>query len=605
MFGRKSTTSEAPPLKEVSDDAVVQDDSSLELDTLWEPTAAPARKSVEALLLERGQITEEQLAQAQKVAEQTPGKGLAQILLTMNAASEAQILSALAETLGIPFEQPTREQMDKAAFEMLNTDYIRKHLVLPIRFEGERLVVGVVDPNNVFLMDELRRKTKRDLRTVVTTGADITRVVEQMMAGTSDTKVDDIIKDIAEDDVQVVKEVKDDVTDLEKIGNESPIIRFVNYLIFDAIKQGASDIHIEPKEKALKIRYRIDGILFESMNPPHQMSPAIISRLKIMANLDISERRLPQDGRIRAMVHGRKVDLRLSTLPTAYGEKCVMRILDNRSINVALEDLGFSENSLTIWKVQIDQPHGILLVTGPTGSGKTTTLYSSLRCMDGNKLNISTVEDPIEYHLAQATQVQVFDKIGMTFAAALRSLLRQDPDVVMLGEIRDQETAHIAVQAALTGHLVLSTLHTNDAPASITRLINIGVEPYLISAAVNAILAQRLVRKICQHCREEVTPSDDMREFLTLQGFQSDKTFRGKGCDRCRKTGYSGRLGIYEMLVMDDGLRDMVTRNPDVNQLRKLCRERGLVTLREDGFQKVMKGQTTVDEILRVTENAA
>src|SRR5437763_15975873 len=387
------------------------------------------------------------------------------------------------------------------------------------------------------------------------------------------------------------------------MGSESPVIRFVNYLIFDAIKQGASDIHIEPKEKALKIRYRIDGVLFEAMNPPWQMHPSIVSRLKIMSTLDISERRLPQDGRIRAIVHDRKVDLRLSTLPTANGEKVAMRILDNRSINVGLDDLGFGENELTIWKTQVDQPHGIILVTGPTGSGKTTTLYSSLRCMDANKLNISTGEDPIEYHLAAATQVQVHDKIGMTFSAALRSLLRQDPDVVMLGEIRDAETARLAVQAALTGHLVLSTLHTNDAPSSVTRLINVGVEPYLISAAVNAILAQRLVRKTCQHCKEEYAPTDEMREFLTLQGFGTDKLFRGKGCDRCRKTGYTGRLGIYELLIMDDTLRDMVTANPDVIKLRKACRERGLITLREDGFDKAKKGMTTVDEIIRVTES--
>src|SRR5437868_1409375 len=343
-----------------------------------------------------------------------------------------------------------------------------------------------------------------------------------MTNGNAD-QVDEIIKDMKEEDLQVIKEVSDNVADLEKAGSDAPVIRFVNYVIHDAIKQGASDIHIEPKEKALKVRYRIDGILFEAMNPPFQMHPAIVSRLKIMANLDIAERRLPQDGRIRAIMHGRKIDLRMSTLPSAAGEKVVLRILDNRSINVALEDLGFGENALVIWKKQIDQPHGILLVTGPTGSGKTTTLYSSLRCMDGNKLNISTVEDPIEYHLAVATQVQVYDKIGMTFSAALRSLLRQDPDVVMLGEIRDSETARIAVQAALTGHLVLSTLHTNDAPGSITRLINIGVEPYLISSAVNAILAQRLVRKICQHCKEEYTPSPEMNEFLMLQGFTSGK----------------------------------------------------------------------------------
>ncbi|MCC6579200.1 MAG: type II/IV secretion system protein, partial [Phycisphaeraceae bacterium] len=289
--------------------------------------------------------------------------------------------------------------------------------------------------------------------------------------------------------------------------------------------------------------------------------------------------------------------------PTANGEKVVIRILDNRSINVPLEDLGFSENILTIWRRQIDEPHGILLVTGPTGSGKTTTLYSSLRCMDGNKLNISTVEDPIEYHLAQANQVQVHERIGMTFSAALRSLLRQDPDVVMLGEIRDAETAKIAVQASLTGHLVLSTLHTNDAPSSITRLINIGVEPYLIASAVNGILAQRLVRRVCPHCKELYAPTDELKQFLDLQGFTSTELWRGKGCDKCRRTGHVGRLGIYELLVMDDTLRDMVTRNPNVTELRKLCRERGLVNLRQDGFAKVMAGQTTVDEILRVTES--
>ena len=606
MFGRRQTTAPAaePQGEQTYPLPARRGQAGDDFQALWEPTAAPAGKSVEALLLERGHITEEQLDQARKVADKTPGKTLAQILLTMNAASEPQILSATAATLGVPFEVPEKATVDTEAFDLLPLDYIRKNLVLPLRFEDKALVIGMADPANVFLIDEIRRKTKREVRVVAVAGADTGRIVEHITSINTDIKVDEIIKDMADDEVQLVKEETDNVTDLEKIGNESPVIRFVNYLLFDALKQGASDIHIEPKEKALKIRYRIDGVLFEAMNPPHQMQAAITSRLKIMSNLDIAERRLPQDGRIRAMIHGRKVDLRLSTLPTPYGEKCVMRILDNKSINVALEDLGFSEDSLTIWKKQIDQPHGILLVTGPTGSGKTTTLYSSLRVMDGNKLNISTVEDPIEYHLAAATQVQVFDKIGMTFSAALRALLRQDPDVVMLGEIRDPETANIAVQASLTGHLVLSTLHTNDAPASVTRLINIGVEPYLISSAVNAILAQRLVRKICPNCKEEYKPTDEMREFLTLQGFASETMYHGKGCDRCRKTGYAGRIGIYELLIMDDSLRDLVTRNPDVNHLRKLCRERGLVTLREDGFQKVIKGLTTVDEIIRVTESA-
>jgi type IV pilus assembly protein PilB len=606
MFGRKPTTTTPTPAEPTGNEivpAAAAGGAGEQLgEQLWAPSTARTRKSVEQLLLERGHITEEQLEQARTVQAQTPGKKITQILLTMNAASEAQVLAAVAETLGMAFEQPERPAVDADAFKLLPVDYIRQAQVIPLRFEENVLVVGVTDPNNVFLIDELKRKIRREMRFVVTTPADITRLIEQINTSTTDLNMDEIVKDMSEDDVQVVKEDKEEVTDLEKAGSESPVIRFVNYLIFDAIKQGASDIHIEPKEKALKVRYRIDGVLFEAMNPPYQMQAAIVSRLKIMSNLDISERRLPQDGRVRAVVHGRKVDLRLSTLPTVAGEKVVMRILDNRSISVNLDDLGFSENALTIWKHQIDQPHGIILVTGPTGSGKTTTLYASLRQMDANKLNISTVEDPIEYHLSTVNQTQVFAKIGMTFAAALRALLRQDPDVVMLGEIRDKETAEIAVQASLTGHLVLSTLHTNDAPSSITRLINIGVEPYLIAAALNAVLAQRLVRKVCQHCKEEYTPTAEMAEFLALQGF-AQKSFKGKGCDRCRKTGYSGRLGIYEMLVMDDSLRDLVTRNPDVTQFRKLCRERGLVTLREDGFQKVISGLTTVDEVLRVTES--
>jgi type IV pilus assembly protein PilB len=598
VFGRRQSGDSAAPaaVKEAPEEQV-------EAESLWQPAEHAARQSVEELLLKRGIINEDHLLQARGIASQTPGRSIPQILIGMSAASEAQVLQVQAEILGLEFEIPQAQDIEQAVFDTLSPDYIRRRLVLPLRHEGKTLIAGTPDPNNVFLLDEVRRKARSEVRFVVVTAADINRVVEQITTSAVNVEVDKLIKDMAEDDVQLVEIAKEDVTDLAKISNEAPVIRFVNYLIFDAIKQGASDIHIEPKEKELRIRYRIDGVLFGSMDPPKAMHAAIVSRLKIMANLDIAERRLPQDGRIRAVVHSRKVDLRLSTLPTASGEKCVLRILDNRSINVSLDDLGFNEDALTIWKRQIAQPHGILLVTGPTGSGKTTTLYSSLRCMDGNKLNISTVEDPIEYHLQAASQVQVHDKIGMTFSAALRSLLRQDPDVVMLGEIRDAETARIAVQAALTGHLVLSTLHTNDAPASITRLINIGVEAYLISAAVNAILAQRLVRKICPACKETYEPSEEMREFLTLQGFGSQEMWHGKGCDKCRKTGYLGRLGIYELLVMDDWLRDHVTRNPDVTQLRKLCRERGLVTLRDDGFQKVVKGLTTVDEVLRVTEN--
>jgi type II secretory ATPase GspE/PulE/Tfp pilus assembly ATPase PilB-like protein len=324
-----------------------------------------------------------------------------------------------------------------------------------------------------------------------------------------------------------------------------------------------------------------------------------------MANLDISERRVPQDGRIRCTVQGRKLDLRMSTLPSMYGEKVVMRILDTRSINVQLEDLGFDDATLKIWKKAIDEPHGIVLVTGPTGSGKTTTLYASIKQLDKTSMNISTVEDPVEYHLDGITQTQTHEKIGMTFAKALKSLLRQDPDVIMLGEIRDNETAHTAVQAALTGHLVLSTLHTNDAPSSITRLINIGLEPFLIGAAVRGVLAQRLVRRLCVHCKFQPKCSEERAEFLALQGMDPESFWSAKGCQKCRNTGYSGRVGIYELLTIDDQLRDIIARNPNVAEFRRLCMERGMTTLRQDGMIKAAAGKTSVEEILSATESNA
>ena len=577
-----------------------------DLASLWEPPTGLAQPTVESVLLSRGQITAEQLEQARQLVRQEPGKSMPQTLAAMGAASDAQVQSALAQTLGLAFEQPAPDGVDAAAFGLLPADYLRRHLLVPLRFEGDRVVIAAADPTNIFLLDDVRKRCGRAVDCVMSTRADIERLIEQMSAAAAGAQVSQIIRDVtAADDHPARQSAAAEASELEQLGSESPIIRFVNHVIAEAIGQNASDIHIEPKEKSLQIRYRIDGVLFEAVSPPAAMQAAIVSRLKIMANLDISERRLPQDGRIRTAIQGRMVDLRLSTLPTTHGEKCVLRILDTRTINVSLDDLGFSDDAMTIWQRQIAQPHGILLVTGPTGSGKTTTLYASLRSMDARRLNISTVEDPVEYHLESATQVQVHEKIGMTFAAVLRSLLRQDPDVVMVGEIRDGDTAAIAVQAALTGHLVLSTLHTNDAPSSVTRLINCGVEPYLISSAVNAILAQRLVRRICPHCREPYQATAEMQEFLLMQGFSLEQCFRGRGCERCRMTGYGGRVGIYELLVMDDALRDMVTANPDVNQLRKLCQERGLVTLREDGFQKVMKGLTTVDEILRVTANGA
>ncbi len=562
-----------------------------------------------ALMLERGVVDAVALETA-KAALAGGGAGSLQEVLIQQGADEARVMEVLAEAAGITFERLSLNAGPDDAFDteltmQLTVEFCRSSLVLPLRNERGRLVVGTARPDDVFTLDDLKtRLGVASIKPVVVTASDIASALAMLdFDKGEEVDVDTLLAEVDEDDVQVNKPVDQEV-DLEREAAESPVIRFVNYIIQQAVKEGASDIHIEPGDKGLVVRLRIDGVLFEAMRPPAKMAAAITSRLKIMANLDISERRLPQDGRIRCNVQRRKLDLRVSTLPCTYGEKVVMRILDTRSISVGLEDLGFDENAFTIWKHQIDQPHGIVLVTGPTGSGKTTTLYASLRAMDKLTQNISTVEDPVEYHLDGITQTQMHEKIGMTFARALKALLRQDPDVIMVGEIRDQETAHTAIQASLTGHLVLSTLHTNDAPSAITRLVNIGVEPFLIAAAVNATLAQRLVRKVCANCKKPAALTDDLIEMLGVQGIDASKVMEGAGCEKCRKTGYSGRVGIYEMLVVDDFLRDIIARSPNVTEFRRTCCDRGMVTLRQDGFAKVKQGRTTVSEVLRVTENA-
>ncbi len=551
----------------------------------------------------------DKLNAAQNISKQSPNRRMSDILIEQGV-DEALVQSAVAEMGGLPFERIDLEKgldggFDGVMLQRLTSDYCKQHMILPLRMEGPRCVLGVVRPDEVFLFDEVKSKLGvAGVKIVLVTGFDIRGAMEIVGQGAdreTETNIADILENVDEGDVQVEKKQSEE-TDLEKAAGENPVIRFVNHIIQTAVKEGASDIHIEPAEKKLKVRFRIDGELFEMMNPPASMSAAITSRLKIMANLDIAERRLPQDGRIRCQVGGRKLDLRMSTIPCGHGEKTVMRILDSRSISVELNQLGFDDDTYTIWRKSIDAPHGINLVTGPTGSGKTTTLYASLRQLDKVSMNISTVEDPIEYHLDGITQTQMHEKIGMTFAMALRALLRQDPDVIMLGEIRDMETALIAVQAALTGHLVLSTLHTNDAPSSITRLVNIGLEPFLVGAAVNAVLAQRLIRRLCIHCKTEESPSEDLAEFLTMQGLPTELVWAAKGCDKCRKTGFSGRVGIYELLAVDDQLRDTIARNPNVAEFRRLCIERGMVTLRNDGMRKVAKGLTTIGEVLRVTE---
>lgn len=604
-----------PALRDAAPTRVRPDDA---LSDLYVPSEvdSTAMQDLATMLLERGVANAEQIASAQRLQKQSVGRKLSE-LLREAGVSEHRLAEAVAELARMPFERIAAQSsdgscgFDKASVKRLTVEFCKSNHVLPLRTEGTRLIVGSTSPDDVFILDELKRRLGiSSVRHVLVAACDIHAALQTVSDADASRAADDVDVDAllagvdSEDETVEVEKDDSDSRDLEAEADSSPVVRYVNHIIQSAVKEGASDIHIEPDEKTLKVRFRIDGVLFESMTPPKKLHAALTSRLKIMANLDIAEKRLPQDGRIRATVMGRRLDLRVSTVPTPKGEKTVMRILDNRSIQVTLDDLGFAEDTLTIWKKQIEQPHGIILVTGPTGSGKTTTLYSSIRQMDTRRLNVSTVEDPVEYNLSGITQIQTHERIGMTFAKALKALLRQDPDVIMVGEIRDTETAQTAIQAALTGHLVLSTLHTNDAPSSITRLINIGVEPFLVGAALHAVLAQRLVRKICPHCITEKPIPEQMEDVLSLYGiFGTMKV--GAGCNACRQTGHAGRVGLYELLVLDDFLRDKVSASPNVVEFRRICIERGMATLRDDGFAKVKQGRTTVEDVLRVTEATA
>lgn len=559
-------------------------------------------RDVVDVLLETEKITREQAEQVWQIQGKRPGCDVAQIIEEQDLCGPQDVLMARAELYGFEFRRIDPEQVDQEALKKLDIAYIKNNHIIPIAVNGDRLVVATSRPADVFVIDDVKRQTQMNVDVVVCLDEDIERVCEPYGGDQWENAVEDIIQDIAGTEVEFIEDTDQEIEDLEKVAGESPVIKFVNYLITKAIHEGASDIHIEAKEKITKIRYRVDGVLFEIMTIPSGMHPAVVSRLKIMSNLDISERRIPQDGRVAAIVGGRPVDLRVSTLPTSHGEKVVVRVLDSRSILLGLEQLGMGTDALKVFSEQIHRPHGIILVTGPTGSGKTTTLYSALNKMDGTSLNVSTVEDPVEYQLEFCNQVQVSEKVGLTFAGALRSLLRQDPDVIMIGEIRDKETARIAVQAALTGHLVLSTLHTNDAPSSVTRLVDIGVEPYLISASLNSVLAQRLVRKICPNCKEHLKVPPNVVKMLEKSGVSKKEVYHGAGCDKCRKTGYSGRVGIYELLIIDENYRSMITRDASINNMRKLFARSGCTSLYDDGMAKVKQGLTTVEEVLRVTE---
>jgi len=552
------------------------------------------------VLSEMGKITGEQLSELRRIQKKRANCDICQLIKELNLAHEPDISMARANLYGCEFQKIEPEKVEKNVFNKLDLEYIKSNRIMPIAVRDEILVVATSHPADLFIIEDVKRQTQMKTETVVCMDEDIDKVCETFDNEKIDYDIDDIINDMT--DVEVVQDQQEESDDLEKMAGQSPIIKFVNYLISNAVREGASDIHIEPKEKYMRTRYRIDGILFEMKQSPMKMHPAIVSRIKIMADLDISERRLPQDGKIKVSVAGRAIDLRISTLPTNHGEKVVVRVLDSESITRGLEQLGMEPDVMKGFDRQIAMPHGILLVTGPTGSGKSTTLYSALCQMDGDKLNVSTVEDPVEYELGFCNQVQISEKIGLDFATSLRSLLRQDPDVIMIGEIRDNETARIAVQAALTGHLVLSTLHTNDAACSITRLVDIGIEPYLISASLNGVLAQRLVRKICPKCKEIYHVSEHVARYVEKEGVEPGQIYHGAGCDYCRGSGYVGRVGIYELLIIDEQFRDMINKDSSVNNMRRSFHESGRRSLYDDGILKVKQGLTTMEEVLRVTK---
>ena len=551
-------------------------------------------------LFDSGKINEEQKAQVRQDKSLRRSSDMQQHLIDNNIVSEKDVLMASAALSGYRFRELKTEDVSREAFDMLGYDYIKQSLVMPVEIHGETLVIAMSEPNNVFAIDDVKRQTGMKVEIVVSSMQNIKEVCDEFSEGSYGYDVDELINDIA--DIEVVQETEVEAEDLEKSAGESPVIKLVNLLLTGAVREKASDIHIEPKEKYSKVRYRIDGVLFESRKIPAKMHPAIVSRIKIMANLDISERRIPQDGKIAVLMGGRGIDLRISTLPTSHGEKVVIRILDSKSIMKGLDNCGMEQDVLELFRSQVQLPHGILLVTGPTGSGKSTTLYSALGQMDSTTLNISTVEDPVEYDLETCNQVQANEKVGLTFASALRSLLRQDPDIIMVGEIRDGETARIAVQAALTGHLVLSTLHTNDAPSTISRLVNIGIEPYLIASSLNGVLAQRLVRRICPNCKENYTIPEHLHKYIHAAGGDPAQLVHGAGCSQCRQSGYQGRAGIFEFLVIDDNFRELINRDSSGDAMRTAFAASEYNSLFDDGIEKVKQGITTIEEVLRVTE---
>jgi type IV pilus assembly protein PilB len=555
------------------------------------------------LLLARGIVTPEQIEKAlTEQKEKGHRKLLGELLVEMNYCTENQIASALAEAYDVPYAQVSPKICDAKTLEILPREFFEEHIILPLFKVYDILTVAVSEPTNVFLIDEIERISGCKVQVVCATTKDIKATLQTYLPAANVFVIDDIIDDEGLDDFTLIENITEDISNLEEVAGQSPVVKLVNYLLYNAVRENASDIHIEPDDKKLRVRYRVDGKLYERMRPPYQMYSAIVSRIKIMAELDIAQRRLPQDGGIHVLMEGRPIDLRVSVMPGNFGEKVVIRIIDPQKVLFNLESLGFTYENLLRFRELIQSPNGIVLVTGPTGSGKNTTLYAALTELNSEEVNICTVEDPVECNMVGINQFQVNESVGFRFSTALRSLLRQDPDIIMVGEIRDEATANIAVQAALTGHLVLSTLHTNDAPGAVTRLLDLNVASYLVSASLIAVLAQRLVRKICPACKTEYKPSASIKKVTEKLGGEVEKFYRGVGCKKCRNTGYVGRIAIHELFAPNEKIMDMINEQASLKKLRDKALQSGMVPLQLDGIEKVKAGIVSIDEVLRTAQ---
>ncbi len=557
------------------------------------------------ILLRESLITPTQLKQAQDEQKKS-GKRLGYTLAKMGALDEQSLTSFVAQHYGVPPVELRQADIDPEVVKLLPENVARRHQVVPINRTGSVLVVAMADPSDIYAIDDLKFITGYNIEVMVASDTSIDEVLNRIY-NSSLAALEESLFELNEGEVEFGENQEDgiNILDLEKASEEAPVIRLVNYILLTAIKKGASDIHVEPYEKHFRVRLRIDGVLHEELSPPMRLKNAIISRLKIMSNLDIAERRLPQDGRIKLKIgKNKEMDFRVSVLPTLFGEKVVLRLLDKSNLQLDMTKLGFETKALELFKRAIYQPYGMVLVTGPTGSGKTTTLYSALSELNQIDKNISTAEDPVEFNLHGINQVQIHDDIGLDFAASLRSFLRQDPDIIMVGEIRDFETAEIGVKAALTGHLVLSTLHTNDAPSTINRLLNMGVEPFLVTASLNLILAQRLARKICNECKEPHPVSKETLMELGVSPEEAAKVqhvWKGKGCTVCSNTGYKGRVALYEVMWLYDEIKDVIIQGASAAELKATAIRLGMKTLRMSGISKVLDGVTTIEEVTRVT----